>query len=76
MGQDIVIVEENGELTGYAEIVGMPIIETDGPLVFVSEDLVQVPIFGLPLLAEFVRDNNGDVAWLLFSGRLQPKVEE
>lgn len=76
MGQDLIIEAVDGALTGYAEIPGMPRVATDGPLVFVGEDLVQFPIFGLPLLAEFVRDERGEVAWLQFSGRLQPKETE
>jgi CubicO group peptidase (beta-lactamase class C family) len=76
MGQDIVVVEANGELTAHAEGPDGSRIHTDGPLVFVGEDLVQIPIYGIPQLSDFVRDDSGEVAWLRFGGRLQPKVSD
>lgn len=47
----------------------------DGPLEFVGDDLVQISIWGLPLLADFVRTETGEVGWFRFSGRLQPRLE-
>lgn len=75
-GPTIVIGEDEGALTGALQVVGMGELPTDAPLVFVGKDLVQFSLGGQPLLADFVRTESGEVGWLRFGGRLQPRLAD
>jgi CubicO group peptidase (beta-lactamase class C family) len=73
-----VVSEQNGELVGEARLPGLPPIGTDGPLEFVGEDLMRLSfaILPTPFLADFVRTDSGEVGWLRFTGRLQPRIND
>lgn len=44
------------------------------PLRIVSADVAIADFLGLPLYADFVRNNAGEVAWVRFLGRLTPRL--
>lgn len=48
--------------------------ELNLPLRMVGDDVALGDFLGLPLYADFVRDDFGKVAWLRFLGRLVPRV--
>lgn len=75
-GPTFVIGEADGALTATMLIPAVGDTPADGPLEFVGDDLVQIAIWGLPLLADFVRTETGEVGWFRFSGRLQPRVDD
>ncbi len=73
-GSMYVISQRNGELVGEAHWPGFPPIATDGPIVFVGDDLVRFSLMEIPFLADFVRTDTGEIGWFRFSGRLQPRL--
>jgi CubicO group peptidase (beta-lactamase class C family) len=70
--------EQNGELVGELRFPGLPPISSDGAVVFVGGDLVRLSIAPLPMpfLADFVRNDAGEVGWFRFTGRLQPRLHD
>jgi CubicO group peptidase (beta-lactamase class C family) len=72
-----VVSEQDGELLAEAQLPGLPPVGTDGPLVFLGSDLVQLSfaILPVPFLADFVRTDAGEVGWFRFAGRLLPRLD-
>lgn len=51
-----------------------PLPDGAGPLVMVDEDRAVFDFAGMPFLTDFLRDDDGTVNWIRFSGRLSPRV--
>lgn len=73
-GPTIIVNERDGALAGALRDPTRGEQPADGPLVFVGRDLIRFPIMGSPLLVDFARTDTGEVGWLRFGGRLQPRV--
>ena len=76
-GSDTVrIREENGalQLATSSPLLAPGQAEIEVPLRLVGEDIAITEFMGVPLYADFVRDDAGTVAWVRFLGRLVPRT--
>jgi CubicO group peptidase (beta-lactamase class C family) len=68
--------EENGDLklVTSSPLLALGQAEIKVPLRMVGDDVAIGEFMGVPLYADFVRDDAGTVAWVRFLGRLVPRI--